>query len=304
MAVLVALGMVAAAACGGGTGDAVEESVPASTAAGDAVTVAEDLVYAAGTQRNGRPVDWTLDLYRSGDAGDAPRVVFLHGGGGSKNTNAGLARGLAEHGLAVYLIDYPKDSPERAIAHNADGFRAMADTAMCAIRFARGSGDGDGALVVLGGFSKGAGLAAHAALAGEDLGRLWEDYGESGGGPQSRLDCTVTDASTRVDALVGVAGEYDAFVGLEGDHPHGQAFMQEHEPDLWSVLHGVVGTEADLEVRLLHGELDAIIPAEVSADLAALLTDAGYDVELTRFTGGHDVPVELTIETVMDLLTE
>lgn len=297
--------MVVAAACDGGTDDAVEESVPASMAAVDAVTVAEDVVYAAGTQRDGRPVEWTLDLYRSGDAGDAPRVVFLHGGGESKNTFASLARGLAEHGLAVYLIDYPDASPELAIAHNnADGFRAMADAAACAIRFARGSGDGDGALVVLGGFSRGAGLASHAALAGEDLGRLWEDYGESGGGPQGRMDCAVTDASTSVDALIGVAGPYDAFVGLEGDHPYGRAFMQEHEPDLWPVLHGVVGTETDLEVRLLHGELDGVVPVEESADLAALLTDAGYHVELTLFTGRHNVPVELTVETVMDLLAE
>ena len=272
MAVLVAFGMVAAAACDGGTDDAVEESVPASMAAGD--------------------------------AGDAPRVVFLHGGGESKNTFASLARGLAEHGLAVYLIDYPDASEERAIAHNADGFRAMADAAACAIRFARKSGNGDGALVVLGGFSRGVGLASHTALAGEDLGRLWEDYGESGGGPQGRMDCAVTDASTSVDALVGVAGDYDAFVGLEGDHPYGRAFMQEHEPDLWPVLHEVVGNETDLEVRLLHGELDTIVPVEVSADLAALLTDAGYDVELTLFTGGHNVPVELTVETMMDLLAE
>lgn len=58
----------------------------------------------------------------------------------------------------------------------------------------------------------------------------------------------------------------------------------------------------DLKVRLIHGTSD-FIPVEDAAEFAALLTDAGYDVELATFDGGHEIaPPELLFPTVMEVV--
>ena len=178
----------------------------------------------------------------------------------------------------------------------------MAEAVACAVRFARGSEYGsETAPLVLAGFSRHAGLAAHVALAGEDFDRLWAEYEETMGAPPVQYDCSFSEASTRVDGLAGVAGTYDIYVGYEG--LYGRDFLLEHEPDLWEMLWGTVGLHPDLRVRLLHGDSDLTVPLEVSAAFEAVLAEAGYDVELVEFAGGHFAPGDLVVETVMGLIS-
>ena len=120
------------------------------------------------------------------------------------------------------------------------------------------------------------------------------------GGPPAQYDCAVSEASTRVDGFVGIAGAYDLFVGYEGTY--GRDFLLEHEPDLWEMLWGTVGLHPELRVRLIHGDSDGVIPLENSAGFEAVLAEAGYDVELVEFEGGHFPPGDLAVETVMELV--
>jgi hypothetical protein len=142
----------------------------------------------------------------------------------------------------VFVIEYPDIHATMAILDNGKGYCEMADTVACAIRFARARASDFGmetALVVLAGFSLGGGVASHVALAGESVGRRWEEYTASRGGPQRQVDCGVSQGSTHVDALVGIAGAYEGFLGHDGKY--GREFMQEKDPDLWKMLYGCIG---------------------------------------------------------------
>jgi acetyl esterase/lipase len=180
----------------------------------------------------------------------------------------------------------------------------MAESAACAIRFARAQASqlgSDDPVVVLTGPSGGGGVAAHVALFGATLEASWDEYAAEGG-PPHQVDCEVTEGSTHVDALVGMAGIYDVFVPVYDGH-YGRAYQQERDPEQWSFLSSSIGANPDLKIRLLHGESDGDIPYENSVEFAAMLTDAGYDVgEVIAFDGGHWVPTELVIPTVMELV--
>jgi acetyl esterase/lipase len=265
------------------------------------VTVTKDLVYAKRLQPDAQ-VEWKLDLYAPTEPGDWPVVVFLHGGGQPKEGWTTLPRAIAEQGAIVFVIEYPDIDPTMAILDKGKGHREMADTVACAIRFARARASDlemDTAPVVIAGFSLGGGVASHVALAGESVGRRWEEYTASRGGPPRQVDCGVSQGSTHVDALVGIAGAYDGFVGIDGKY--GREFMQEKDPDLWKMLYGCIGENPDLKVRLLHSETDSIIPYENSVEFEATLAEAGYDVKLIQFSGGHTAPLELTVQTVMNV---
>jgi dienelactone hydrolase len=265
----------------------------------DGVTVVEGLVYALDQADDG--AEQKLDLYLGAEGVDAPLVVHVPGRGQLRSFATELASALAEQGTTVLVVDGPDPSPEAAIKENARGLREMVESVACAVRFARGSEYGsETAPLVLSGYSHGGGAASHVALAGEDFASLWEQYSESAGGLPAQYDCTVSDASTRVDGFVGIAGSYDAFVGYEGKY--GREFMLEHDPDLWEVLYGTIGMHPELPVRLLHADPDSIIPYENSVGFEAVLAEAGYDVELTKFDGGHIVPLDLTVRSVMELL--
>lgn len=306
----VAAGLLisAVAACGGGnTEDAAETTVdhevvvttitaPSTTAvtASSATTntpppttVRHDLVYATGTDRT-----LTLDVHAPTESGDWP--VVIHVPGFDRTTPAWLLEDLVAEGLIVFVIDYPPRNAVPAVQDHGAGFREMADSAACAVRYARAEAADRGdvsPVVVLTGFSIGGGVAAHAALFGANLESRWEDYAAAQGGPPRQFECEVTEGSTQVDALVGMGGAYDMFVGYEGEF--GREWMQEQDPELWEFLHSSIGENPDLTVRLLHGELDSMIPYENSTAFATVLAEAGYDVEVVAFAGGHAEPAEL-----------
>ena len=109
----------------------------------------------------------------------------------------------------------------------------------------------------------------------------------------------MSQGSTHVDALVGIAGAYAGFAGYDGQY--GRKSMQEKDPDLWKMLYGSIGENPDLKVRLLLSETDSSIPYENSVEFEATLAEAGYDVKLVQFSGGHTAPLELTVQTVMNV---
>jgi acetyl esterase/lipase len=265
------------------------------------VTVTKDLVYAKRLQPDAQ-VEWKLDLYTPTEPGDWPVVVFLPYTGTPGQGEATFPRAIAEQGAIVFNIEWPRINPTEAILDKGKGYHEMAETVACAIRFARARASDygmDTAPVVITGFSISAGAASHVALAGETVGRRWEEYAASRGGPPRQVDCEVSQGSTHVDALVGIAGAYDGFVGYDGKW--GREFMQEKDPDLWKMLYGCIGENPDLKVRLLHSETDSTIPYENSVEFEATLAEAGYDVELTQFGGGHIAPLELTVQTIMSV---
>jgi dienelactone hydrolase len=268
------------------------------------VTVTKDLVYAKGLQSDAQ-VEWKLDEYTPTELGHWPVVLFLPGGGQIKEGYATLSQAISEQGAIVFVIDYPDIHPTMAILDNGKGYREMAETVACAVRFARARASDfgmDTAPVVIAGFCLGGGVGSHVALAGESVGRRWEEYAASRGGPPRQVDCGVSQGSTDVDALVGIAGPYDAFVGYDGKY--GREFMQEKDPDLWKMLYSSIGENRDLIIRLLHGKIDSTVPYENSAEFEAVLAEAGYDVKLIQFSGGHTTPLELTVQTVMDVVRD
>ncbi len=147
-----------------------------------------------------------------------------------------MVEGLVEEGAIVFVVQY---ALVRRVAssmlpdpsdHGAN-IRAMAESAACAIRFARAQASqlgSDDPVVVLTGFSGGGGVAAHTALFGAALEASWDEYATEGGPPR-QVECEVTDGSTHVDALVGMAGPYEAFVPTY-DGKYGRAYQQERDP--------------------------------------------------------------------------
>lgn len=275
----------------------------APTVAPAEVTVIRDVVHATGSKWDEKG-ELKLDLYLAA-RDDAPVVVHINGACSPRQHAADLAQALAERGVSVILADCPFLTPEGAFADNAAGVRAQLESVACAVRFARGSEYGsETAPLVLSGYSLGGGLAAHVALSGEDFDRRWEAYAESGGGPPRQLECTVTDGSTRVDALVGIGGAYDGLTGFDGFWEYGMPFALAHEPDYWEFLQGIIGLHPEVRARLLHGKSDLVLAYKNSVLFEALLAHAGNDVELIPFDGGHKAPDEVVAETVLDLLGE
>ena len=65
---------------------------------------------------------------------------------------------------------------------------------------------------------------------------------------------------------------------------------------------GAFGSNRGLKLRLIHGTFDDI-PLEATAEFAAMLTEAGYDVQLSEFAGGHvEPPRDLYLTTIRTVL--
>lgn len=238
------------------------------------VEVTEGLVFAKDTVVK-KPLDRKLDLYAPADSGDWPILLFLPGSGHPRSAQSRLAQAIAERGVMVFVIDYPSPDPNFLILRRGKGYRQIAETVACALHFARATASDSGnetPFVALSGFSLGSGAVAHNALAGESVEQIWEAFSAPSGEPPSQVECTVGEGSTHVDALIGIAGAYDAFVGY-GDSHYGKDFMQKHDPALWELLFGTLGENTNLKVRLLHSEADGTISYETSVHFNDLLLD-------------------------------
>ena len=268
-----------------------DDSPDATSDAPSDVTAVTD-VYATGRSPD-EATELKLVVFSAGRE-DAPMVIDV---GGTVDPQA-----LVERGASVFVPAYPSEQIGMVqLRADPTATRMMVEALACAVRFARGSEYGsETAPLVLTGFSAGGGPISHVALAGESFDRVWDEYEESRGGPPAQYDCTFGEASSRVDGFVGIAGTYDVFVGYEG--LYGRDFLREHEPELWETLWGTVGLHPELRVRLIHGTTDNTIPLENSIAFEAVLAEAGYDVELVEFAGGHGTPDDLAVETIMELV--
>lgn len=266
------------------------------------VTQTKDIVYAKRTKPKEYP--WHLDEYTPAETGNWPVVVFLHGMAGEKSDYEKFGYALAETGVTVFVISYPDTSPKAAIEGNARGYREMTEVAACALRFARARAleDGNNApTLTIVGFSLGGGIGSYVALVEEDLQPRWEAYASARGGPATQTVCEA-DADIQVDALVGIAGVYSQFIGIEGKSKN-ETWIQAQDPDLWQMLHSAIGENQDLKIRLLSGKLDFSMPDEDPVALEAVLSDLGYNVELILMDAGHTVPQDLTIQTILHVVS-
>ena len=304
--------MLLLAACGDSADDSVGATLAlTSTTTTIATTVVEEQVTAA-TEKNlvyatyGEEQTLTLDMSTPAKPADAPIVIYLPGRGG-RSAPPELVEGLVEEGAFVFVVRYAalNSRPEQILADHGADARAQAESAACAISVARAQasefGNND-PVVVLTGLSNGGALGAHVALFGADLEARWDEYAAAGGPPR-QVECEVNDGSTHVDALVGMNGPYDVFVPIF-DGRYGRTHQQFLDPELQEFLSSSIGVNPDLNIRLIHAESDVVVPYEASVNLAAMLTDAGYDVgEVIAFDGEHHwVPPELVIPTVMELI--
>lgn len=232
--------------------------------------------------------EWKLDVYAPREAGDWPAVVILPGWAETKEMMASLGRSVAERGARVYIIDYPRIEQNEAIFNYGRGYRQQAEITACAVRMARSQTvrpDSRITPLILAGADYGGGLAAHAALYGANIDHRWEGFGASRGGPLRQVQCAVNQGSSHVDTLVGIAGNYEPFVGYEG--ASGREFIEPRDPELWAFLSRAVGENPKLKVRLLHARDDPVVPYNSAATFKSLLSGAGYDVTLENYEGEH-----------------
>ena len=292
--------------------------VPATVAplpAAQPITSSKDIVYAKGMRQDNpaewnqaanAPVEWKLDEYAPTEPGPWPAAVLVNWAGEARGeyTWTKLAEKLAGQGARVYVIDYPDYQPDAAIREKGRGYREMADAVACAVRFARARAaetGSDPVRVALAGFCLGGGAASQVAVAGDSLDSKWEAYA-SAGGPPRQVACEANEGSTVVDVLVGSGGAYDVFLGYDGLYD--EAFRQANNPEMWKMFQSFAGDNPGLKVRLLHSQRDPIMPYDNSVAAEAMLKNAGLDAEVVTFKGFHEMPVDLTVQTVMDLLKQ
>lgn len=261
-------------------------------------TVESDVEFAA---YNGEP--FTLDLYFPADSAGAPILVTE----GFEEIER-----LVDEGVIVANLHgetepegMPIAGPDLSMQDNREPIRITAEWFGCAIRFAReraaevGSDDPSVALMDL---SAGGGLVSHVALFGADLEAAWDEFAAAGGPPR-QIDCAATSGSTHVDGVIGVAGAYDFLVPIyEG--LYGLSYQQEQDPEFQAFLASAIGRNPNLMVRLFHDPTDEWIPLENSTMFEEALAEAGYDVELVTFEGGHSYPpAEVIVPALLEVLS-
>lgn len=266
------------------------------------VRVVHDAPYARGMQPAPTRTELAADIYAPTIPWTWPVVVFAHGLGGEKAQFEELGRAIAERGVVVFVIDWPALDSPAAYPQDGRGYRENYEALSCAVRFARATVSelgGDDRRVTMAGHSLGAGGAAITGQGRDDLDRLWDEFASVRGGPPRQLECAASGVSGQVDAVVGVAGAFDTFF-LEIDGFYGSEWLRERDPQLWELLSGAWDANPGPMIRLIYGERDEEYGSE-SIALHSALVRLGYDVELIPWEGAHSVPLELTVDTIMEV---
>lgn len=196
------------------------------------------------------------------DPAGAPSVVLVHGGGwvgGSPESTAPLAADLAERGAIAFNAGY-------RTLRRGGGHPMSFDDVACAVRFARVEGEGMGGSgeVILVGHSAGAHIASVVALSADSF----------------ASDCP-WEATSTPDRLVGLAGIYE----IQSVAPIMELFLGgtiEEAADAWEASDPFAHLEAaaNLDVTLIHGTADRVVPPASSQQFADALTDTGTTVEV------------------------
>lgn len=202
------------------------------------------------------------DLVRPSRPVDAPVAVLVPGGGWVSADRSGLAPladALAADGIFVVNTTYrPADS--------GGDLESMVADVVCSMRSAaRRVADITGGTVevVPIGHSAGAHLVALAALAVDEF----------------AVSCAEPDPAV-VAGFVGLAGPYDVTripdvaLPLFGVAP-------DADPDRWASGNPLTYVSADpaLPALLIHGDADALVPADFTEQFAEELSSAGHPVE-------------------------
>lgn len=242
---------------------ALDSATPeAEPTGGLEITVTERVPYTS---------ELTTDVYAPTEPGPWPVVVMLHGTVAVRPVEqrreglAPVAEAVSSQGAVVYNTSW-RSSGESSP-------RESAEDAACAVRFARATAQeygGDPGRLVLMGHSAGGAVAMVIALAGDDF----------------EGDCVVSGVSALPHAYVGVAASYDP----EKTPGDARLPLKEAHPKLYRALNPVMhlGENPELVVRIVHGQIDDINPAEAAMSFHQVLRDAGYEAEITVLDGiGH-----------------
>jgi len=198
--------------------------------------------------------------------GAFPVVVMFHGGGwfgGSPISTAALAEYLSEQGVVVFNSTYRTG--------NGGGYPESFDDVACAIADARAQAPAytstPEALTVVG-HSAGAHLGSVVSLSDDVFGAGCDD-------------------TAQVARFIGLSGVYDPtlYSQLLATFFHTR---YENDPAPWEAgnPYSYLDAASDLEVLLLHGDNDQLVPPSSSELFAAALEDAGHDVTLELLAGG------------------
>lgn len=218
-----------------------------------------------------------LSIFRPRDAGRAPVLVHVHGGGwiaGGRNDRSGDLRWFADQGWLAVGVDYPLSSGSRHL------WDVTADHVRCALswlgRNASGYG-GDPARLALLGDSAGGGLAIAVAYR-----------------PASAMSCGPAVAAAAVVAMypvVDAAGLHDAgelgrelAVAYTGGSP-------QSVPDRYRSVSAAAHLTADAPPTLIVvGEADRLVPPQGAYAFTEQARALGVDVTLVRVPyAGHDL---------------
>ncbi len=265
--------LLVAAGCVGG-GDPAAEPLPSATATeflpGLQATVLE-------------PTDPAATSAAGADAGGT-LVVLVPGGGWTSADPSGLlplARALAERGITAATITY-RTSAEGSY------FPQPAQDVACGVAAAVGVAGEAGlppSRVVVLGHSAGAQLAALVALA-----------------PQRFTSDECPYPPVEPDALIGLAGPYD----VQQAEDAAVALFGPRRPDVadWAVGNPVLLAQRrpGLDVLLLHGRADSVVPPAATDQFAFRLQQGGHDAQ-TVYVQGADHASIYSAEVAAPIIT-
>ncbi len=225
-----------------------------------------------------------IDVYGPVGMTDAPAVVLFHGGGwfgGDPSTMAPLASALAERGMVAFNATYRTGN---------GGYPESFEDVACAVRFASAEAPtyttaAPPPLVV--GHSAGAQLASVVALAGDAFAG----------------DCPVPGSALPA-GFVGLAGPYDVsqFTLVLASY-FGTRYEVDPTPWEQGSAFSYLAQNPDLEVLLIHGDADEVVPVDFSRQLADALDESGHAVTL-EILPGADHAAARDPALVADLIEE
>lgn len=229
---------------------------PDSTSDGDSTSTT-----AADTATTG-PTETGLGIPEG--EGTFPAVVLVHGGGWVVGTPATMTS-LADY---LNLEGYLTVNTPYQLSIDSPGFPGAVEDVSCAVARAANHPRSNGEVTVIG-HSAGAHIGAIVALAAESY-----DDG-----------CEPPDSGSPA-RFVGLAGPYDiervggivrAFFGVD----------RLTDPELWASGNPskLVDGDSGLEVLLIHGDADGVVPLDFSESFATNLEAGGLSVDLAILPG-------------------